>query len=151
MKLCADDKVCPYQSHFDTLWRLEATDPGLCESFLSQPDSKCLLRRKTAGGSPKDSIASPRDCESSTIWHFGVDYCVKILSLNVIPAPDHLKKVGAGFLIIFKIIHYQTEIPNNLLFFCFLVFLLSFFVLKYTHANLRHGHNKYQPRGQNHG
>lgn len=46
MKLCSDDKQCPYQSHFDTLYRLEAIDPGLCEGFLSQPDSKCLLKQK---------------------------------------------------------------------------------------------------------
>ena len=47
MKLCSDDKECPYQSYFDTLYRLEAIDPGLCERFMSEPNSKCLLKRKT--------------------------------------------------------------------------------------------------------
>jgi hypothetical protein len=42
MKICGDDKPCPYQDYFDTLGELEAIDPGLCEHFLSQPDSKCL-------------------------------------------------------------------------------------------------------------
>ena len=45
MKLCSEDKKCPYQGSFDVLWKLEAIDPGLCEGFLSKPDSKCLLKK----------------------------------------------------------------------------------------------------------
>lgn len=41
MKLCPDRFDCPYQSTFDVLWRREAVDPGFCEYYYGQPDSKC--------------------------------------------------------------------------------------------------------------
>jgi len=41
VKLCPDDFQCPYQATFDVLWRLEAIDPGYCEYYCSQSDSKC--------------------------------------------------------------------------------------------------------------
>ena len=46
MKICPDEWYCPYQRYFDALWRGEGIDPGLCEGFQQEKNSKCFPMSK---------------------------------------------------------------------------------------------------------